>query len=202
MLSSCAATSPLTVGSRRPPPKRPSPCWRMRAVLLTRSTGRPFIPRSTTTSKAPRRGEVWLARLDNVRPIVLVARARLVRRVGRARPAIMNAICTALSTAVGCGYSYPSSWLGSLAHFPPPERERQGEGFFFSCRTCGGGQGWGGGQRGGLKQPEQAQLHLGAAGMASQRSGDLVSGEFFHEHSERAPGSPLLLTTVGPLRCA
>ncbi|HXN01913.1 MAG TPA: type II toxin-antitoxin system PemK/MazF family toxin [Candidatus Dormibacteraeota bacterium] len=118
-----------------------------------RPTGRPSIPRSTTTSRAPRRGEVWLARLDKVRPIVvlsrdpmgqllqavisapvtstirglstevrlgpadgvriesvanldnvqLVARARLVRRVGRARPAIMNAICTALSTAVGCG---------------------------------------------------------------------------------------------------
>ena len=40
-----------------------------------------------------------VANLDNVQ---LVARARLVRRVGRARPAIMNAICTALSTAVGC----------------------------------------------------------------------------------------------------
>jgi mRNA interferase MazF len=41
-----------------------------------------------------------VANLDNVQ---LVARARLVRRVGRARPAIMNAICAALSTAVGCG---------------------------------------------------------------------------------------------------
>ena len=41
-----------------------------------------------------------VANLDNVQ---LVARARLVRRVGRARPAIMKAICTALSTAVGCG---------------------------------------------------------------------------------------------------
>jgi mRNA interferase MazF len=40
-----------------------------------------------------------VANLDNVQ---LVARARLVRRVGRARPTIMNAICTALSTAVGC----------------------------------------------------------------------------------------------------
>ena len=40
-----------------------------------------------------------VANLDNVQ---LLARARLVRRVGRARPATMNAICTALSTAVGC----------------------------------------------------------------------------------------------------
>ena len=40
-----------------------------------------------------------VANLDNVQ---LIARARLVRRVGRARPAIMNAICTALSIAVGC----------------------------------------------------------------------------------------------------
>lgn len=40
-----------------------------------------------------------VANLDNLQ---LVARARLVRRVGRARPAIMDAICTALSTAMGC----------------------------------------------------------------------------------------------------
>jgi mRNA interferase MazF len=40
-----------------------------------------------------------VANLDNVQ---LIARARLVRRVGRARPTIMNALCTALSTAVGC----------------------------------------------------------------------------------------------------
>ena len=39
-----------------------------------------------------------VANLDNVQ---LVARTRLVRRVGRARPAIMNAICAALSTAAG-----------------------------------------------------------------------------------------------------
>jgi mRNA interferase MazF len=40
-----------------------------------------------------------VANLDNVQ---LIARTRLVRRVGRARPTIMNAICMALSTAVGC----------------------------------------------------------------------------------------------------
>ncbi len=40
-----------------------------------------------------------VANLDNVQ---LIARTRLMRRVGRARPTIMNAICTALSTAVGC----------------------------------------------------------------------------------------------------
>ena len=67
---------------------------------------------------------------------------------------------------------------------------------FFSSPVFGGGQG------GGLKQPEQSQLELGAAGMTSQRSGNLVSGEFFHEPSEWAPGSPLLCQTVGTLRCA
>ncbi|MGA9112554.1 MAG: type II toxin-antitoxin system PemK/MazF family toxin [Candidatus Dormiibacterota bacterium] len=101
---------------------------------------------------APRRGEVWLASLDKIRPVVvltrdplggllnavigapvtsrirglstevpvgpqdgiriesvanldtvqLVARSRLVRRVGRARPSTMRAICRALSIAVGC----------------------------------------------------------------------------------------------------
>ena len=101
---------------------------------------------------SPRRGEVWLARLDKVRPVVvltrdpvgrlltaviaapvtstirgvstevrlgvedgfgvdcvanldnvqLVARSRLVRRVGRARPATMETICAALATAVDC----------------------------------------------------------------------------------------------------
>ena len=102
---------------------------------------------------APRRGEVWLAQLDKVRPVVvmtrdpmgrllnavlvapvtatvrgvstevpvgaedgiatpsvanvdnlqLVARDRLVRRVGRARPSTMSSLCTALSIAVDCG---------------------------------------------------------------------------------------------------
>ncbi|MBJ7608133.1 MAG: type II toxin-antitoxin system PemK/MazF family toxin [Candidatus Dormibacteraeota bacterium] len=101
---------------------------------------------------APRRGEVWLARLDKVRPAVvltrdplgrvlhaviaapvtstirglstevrlgaddglrvecvanldnvqLVARSRLVRRVGHARTSTMDAICSSLSIAVGC----------------------------------------------------------------------------------------------------
>ena len=41
-----------------------------------------------------------VANLDNVQ---LIARARLVRRIGRTRPGAMNAICEALSTAVGCG---------------------------------------------------------------------------------------------------
>jgi mRNA interferase MazF len=102
---------------------------------------------------APRRGEVWLAELDKVRPVVvmtrdpiarllnavlvapvtstvrgvstevvvgaedgiarpsvanvdnlqLVARDRLVRKVGRARPSTMSSLCTALSIAVDCG---------------------------------------------------------------------------------------------------
>jgi mRNA interferase MazF len=101
---------------------------------------------------APRRGDVWLARLDKVRPLIvltrdpmgrvlhavigapvtstvrglstevrvgaddgvrvdsvasldnvqLVARSHLVRRVGRARPSTMSAICAALATAVDC----------------------------------------------------------------------------------------------------
>ena len=100
----------------------------------------------------PRRGEVWLAQLDKVRPVViltrdpmggllhsvlaapvtstvrgistevrlhrldgvrvasvanldnlqLLARSRLVRRVGRARTATMSAICDALAMAVDC----------------------------------------------------------------------------------------------------
>jgi mRNA interferase MazF len=104
------------------------------------------------TPPAARRGEVWLARLDKVRPVVvlsrdplgsllhsvigapvtttirglstevrltpedglraqsvanldnvqLVARAHLVRRVGRVRPVTLGAICEALSIAAGC----------------------------------------------------------------------------------------------------
>ena len=100
----------------------------------------------------PRRGEVWLARLDKVRPVViltrdpmggflhsvlaapvtatvrgistevpvnpldgvrvdsvanldnlqLLARSRLVRRVGRARTVTMTAMCAALAVAVDC----------------------------------------------------------------------------------------------------
>lgn len=101
---------------------------------------------------APRRGEVWLAQLDKIRPLIvltrdpmggllravigapvtstvrnvstevpvgpedgvriesvanldnvqLVARARLVRRVGRVRPSTVKAICGALCIAAGC----------------------------------------------------------------------------------------------------
>lgn len=100
----------------------------------------------------PRRGEVWLAALDKVRPVVvltrdplagvlhsvivgpvtsrvraistevpvgradgvprdsvvnldgtqLVSRKRLIRRVGRARPETMDALCGALARVVGC----------------------------------------------------------------------------------------------------
>jgi mRNA interferase MazF len=105
------------------------------------------------TSAALRRGDVWLARLDKIRPLVvltrdplasilnaviaapitstvrnlstevavgprdgvrvpsvanldnlqLVARSRLVRKVGRVRPATMQAICAAMAIAVDCG---------------------------------------------------------------------------------------------------
>jgi mRNA interferase MazF len=101
---------------------------------------------------APRRGEVWLAELDKVRPLIvltrdpmgrllnavigapvtttirglstevqvgpedgvrvesvanldnvqLIARSRLVRRVGRVRTSKMRALCDALATAVDC----------------------------------------------------------------------------------------------------
>lgn len=104
------------------------------------------------TAAPPRRGDVWLAQLDKVRPVVvltrdpmgrllnavlaapvtstvrgvstevavgpadgvrlpsvanldnlqLVARTRLVRRVGRARPETMDALCGALAIAVNC----------------------------------------------------------------------------------------------------
>jgi len=40
-----------------------------------------------------------VANLDNVQ---LIACSRLVRRVGRTTPAIMTAVCDALSIAVGC----------------------------------------------------------------------------------------------------
>ena len=103
-------------------------------------------------TQRPRRGDVWLAQLDKVRPLIvltrdplagllnaviaapvtstirgvstevrvgrddgvrhasvanldnvqLVARSRLVRRVGRATPATMTAICGALAIATGC----------------------------------------------------------------------------------------------------
>ena len=100
----------------------------------------------------PRRGDVWLAEFDKIRPVVvltrdpmgafrnaiiaapvtstirglstevlvgpedgvrmesvvnldnvqLVAKSRLVRRVGRARPATLTAICVALLSAIDC----------------------------------------------------------------------------------------------------
>jgi mRNA interferase MazF len=103
----------------------------------------------------PRRGDVWLAQLDKVRPLIvltrdplagllnaviaapvtstvrglstevpvgladgvrhasvanldnvqLVARGRLIRRVGRARPATLTSICAALAIATGCDTS-------------------------------------------------------------------------------------------------
>ncbi len=105
------------------------------------------------TTASLRRGDVWLARLDKIRPLVvltrdplasilhaviaapitstvrnlstevvvgprdgvrvrsvanldsvqLVARSRLVRRVGRVRPVTMQAICAAMAIAVDCG---------------------------------------------------------------------------------------------------
>jgi mRNA interferase MazF len=40
-----------------------------------------------------------VANLDNLQ---LVARSRLIRRVGRARPATLASICSALAVATGC----------------------------------------------------------------------------------------------------
>lgn len=58
---------------------------------------------STEVSVGPDDGvrHVSVANLDNVQ---LVDRARLVRRVGAARPGTMHSICAALSTAVDCGH--------------------------------------------------------------------------------------------------
>jgi mRNA interferase MazF len=46
-----------------------------------------------------------VANLDNVQ---LLARDRFRRRVGRARPTTMRALCDALSLAVDCGATKPS----------------------------------------------------------------------------------------------
>ncbi len=46
-----------------------------------------------------------VANLDNVQ---LLSRDRFGRRIGRAQPATMAALCAALSVAVGCGYSNKS----------------------------------------------------------------------------------------------
>ena len=104
------------------------------------------------SNAVPRRGEVWLAQLDKVRPLIiltrdplasllnaaiaapvtstirglstevrvgpedgirhesvanldnvqLVARSRLIRRVGRARAATLASVCAALAIATGC----------------------------------------------------------------------------------------------------
>ena len=107
---------------------------------------------------AVRRGEVWLAELDKIRPVIvltrdplgrllnsvivapvtstirglstevplgsddgirhpsvanldniqLLARDRFCKRIGRARPTTMKALCGALSVAVDCGAASPS----------------------------------------------------------------------------------------------
>jgi mRNA interferase MazF len=56
---------------------------------------------STEVEVGPADGVVIpsVANLDNLQ---LVARTRLVRRVGRARPETLAAICDALAIAVGC----------------------------------------------------------------------------------------------------
>jgi mRNA interferase MazF len=56
---------------------------------------------STEVAVGPRDGvrRESVANLDNVQ---LLPRMRLIRRVGRARPATIAAICHALSIATGC----------------------------------------------------------------------------------------------------
>lgn len=46
-----------------------------------------------------------VANLDNIQ---LLARDRFRRRIGRAQPATMRALCVALSVAVDCGATSPS----------------------------------------------------------------------------------------------
>jgi mRNA interferase MazF len=46
---------------------------------------------------------VRMSSVANADNLQLVARDRLVRRVGRATPSTMSALCTALSIAVDCG---------------------------------------------------------------------------------------------------
>ena len=56
---------------------------------------------STEVSVGPEDG-VRLESVANLDNVQLVSRSRLIRRIGRARPATMTAICGALTTAVGC----------------------------------------------------------------------------------------------------
>ncbi len=56
---------------------------------------------STEVRREPADG-VRVESVANLDTVQHVARARLVRRVGRARPRVMDAICSALSTAVDC----------------------------------------------------------------------------------------------------
>lgn len=56
---------------------------------------------STEVQVGPADG-VRMASVVNLDNVQLVDRARLIRRVGRARPSTMRAICAALATAVGC----------------------------------------------------------------------------------------------------
>ncbi|MDE3077925.1 MAG: type II toxin-antitoxin system PemK/MazF family toxin [Chloroflexota bacterium] len=57
---------------------------------------------STEVPVGPNDG-VRLESVANLENLQLVARGRLVRRVGRAKPATMSAICQALAIATGCG---------------------------------------------------------------------------------------------------
>lgn len=56
---------------------------------------------STEVAVGPGDG-VRIPSVANLDSLQLVARTRLVRRVGRARPETMDALCGALAIAVGC----------------------------------------------------------------------------------------------------
>jgi mRNA interferase MazF len=56
---------------------------------------------STEVAVGPADG-VRLASVANLDNLQLVSRSRFVRRVGRARPETMAALCGALAIAVGC----------------------------------------------------------------------------------------------------
>jgi mRNA interferase MazF len=56
---------------------------------------------STEVAVGPRDG-VRVESVANLDTVQLVARSRLIRRVGRATPSTMSAICNALAIAVDC----------------------------------------------------------------------------------------------------
>src|SRR5260370_39913741 len=103
MPSGCVGTSPPPVEFRPRIRKRPLPSWRIRVHWLMTRTGRPSIPTAKTTDKAPRRGDVWLARLDKVRPIVVLSRDPMGRLLRSVISAPVTSTIRDLSTEIRLG---------------------------------------------------------------------------------------------------